>query len=154
MVQKSGVKWLIDWLIGQACYRLFLDQTWFHPASTICWQDGRTDDVIRNYIGQRLTVLHDGSKTEFVSGAYPILKSNTRSSDYNNEISLKLFPVSQVGIPQSVYGLRAGRSGFESRQGQGFSLLHNVQTGFGAHSASYPMDAGGSFPRGKAFTSI
>lgn len=32
-------------------------------------------------------------------------------------------------------------SGFDSQQGQEiFSLLHNVQTDFGAHPDSYPMD--------------
>jgi hypothetical protein len=31
-----------------------------------------------------------------------------------------------------------------------FSLLHSVQSSTGAHSASYPMDSGGSFPGGKA----
>jgi hypothetical protein len=40
-------------------------------------------------------------------------------------------------------GLRAARPGFDSRQGQDFSLLHNVQTGSGAHPASYPMGTGG-----------
>jgi len=30
-----------------------------------------------------------------------------------------------------------------------FSLCHRVQTGSGAHSASYPIDTGGSFPRSK-----
>jgi hypothetical protein len=31
-----------------------------------------------------------------------------------------------------------------------FSLASGVQTGSGAHSASYPMDAGGPLPGGKA----
>jgi hypothetical protein len=31
-----------------------------------------------------------------------------------------------------------------------FSLRHHVQTGSGAHSASYPMGKRGSFPEGKA----
>jgi hypothetical protein len=31
-----------------------------------------------------------------------------------------------------------------------FSLLYSVQTDSGAHSASYPMGAGGYFPGGKA----
>jgi hypothetical protein len=30
-----------------------------------------------------------------------------------------------------------------------FSLLRSVQTGSGAHQASYAMDTGGSFPGGK-----
>jgi hypothetical protein len=34
--------------------------------------------------------------------------------------------------------------------GQELSLLDIVQTGSGAHPASYPMGTGGSFPGGKA----
>jgi hypothetical protein len=41
-------------------------------------------------------------------------------------------------------------SEFESRYGQEFSLLHVVQIGSGAHSASYPMDTEDLFPGGKA----
>jgi hypothetical protein len=33
------------------------------------------------------------------------------------------------------------------REGKDFSLLHSVQTGSGAHPASYSMDPGGCFPR-------
>jgi len=43
--------------------------------------------------------------------------------------------------------LQAGRPGFDIRQGAGnFSLRHRVQTASGAHTASYPMDTGFSFP--------
>jgi hypothetical protein len=51
-----------------------------------------------------------------------------------------------------IEGLRAGRLGFYSRQRQHFSLLHSVQTGSGAHRASYPVGTGGEgcFARGKA----
>jgi hypothetical protein len=31
-----------------------------------------------------------------------------------------------------------------------FTLLYSIQTGSGAHPASYPIGTGGSFPRGKA----
>jgi hypothetical protein len=34
--------------------------------------------------------------------------------------------------------------------GGNFSLRHHVQTGSGAHPASYPMGTGSSFPGGKA----
>jgi hypothetical protein len=40
--------------------------------------------------------------------------------------------------------------GVDSRQEQDFSLLHTVQTGSGAHPASYPMGTGGVFSWGKA----
>jgi hypothetical protein len=43
-----------------------------------------------------------------------------------------------------------GLDEFESRWRQEFSRLHVVQTGFGAHPASYPMGTGGSFLGGKA----
>jgi hypothetical protein len=47
-------------------------------------------------------------------------------------------------------GLRAGWSGFRVSAGAPyFSLLHHVQTGSGAHPASYPMDTRGSFPGDK-----
>jgi hypothetical protein len=42
-------------------------------------------------------------------------------------------------------GLRAGRTGFDFRHCKGFSLLHSVQMGSGAHPASYTMGTGDSF---------
>jgi hypothetical protein len=49
----------------------------------------------------------------------------------------------------SSFGMSMGWTvGFISWQGQDFSVLHNVQTGSGVHTASYPMDAGGCFPMG------
>jgi hypothetical protein len=48
------------------------------------------------------------------------------------------------------YGLDDRGAEFESRQGQEFSPLHVVQTGSGAHQASYPMGTGGYFPGGKS----
>jgi hypothetical protein len=48
-------------------------------------------------------------------------------------------------------GLRAGWSGILVPAGAGnFSLHHRVQTGSGAHPASYPVGTRGSFPRGRA----
>jgi hypothetical protein len=48
-------------------------------------------------------------------------------------------------------GLRVGRSGVEVPAGAGnFSPHHRIQTGSGAHPASYVMDSGSSFPGGKA----
>jgi hypothetical protein len=58
-----------------------------------------------------------------------------------------------AGITQSVQRLANGQdaegSDFESREGQDFSPLHAVQTGSGAHLASYPKGTGGSLPGGK-----
>jgi hypothetical protein len=47
-------------------------------------------------------------------------------------------------------GLRAGWSGFRVPAGAGnFSLHHRVQTGSGAHPASYPMSTRGCYPEVK-----
>jgi hypothetical protein len=44
-----------------------------------------------------------------------------------------------------------GRPGFDSREeARDFRPLHSVQTGFGTHTASYPMGTGVSFPGSKA----
>jgi hypothetical protein len=46
---------------------------------------------------------------------------------------------------------RAGLSGVRVPAGAGnFSLHHRIQTGSGAHPASYPMGTRGCFPGGKA----
>jgi hypothetical protein len=49
------------------------------------------------------------------------------------------------------YGLGSQEIGVQFPAGvRDFSLLHSGQTSSGAQSASYTMDTGGSFPRGKA----
>jgi hypothetical protein len=47
---------------------------------------------------------------------------------------------------ESSIGLRAVPTGFESLQGQHFSVLHIVQTGRGTYSASYPVGTVVYFP--------
>jgi hypothetical protein len=56
---------------------------------------------------------------------------------------------SSVGIATG-YGLDDRGVGVRVPVGSEYSLLHIVQTGSGAHPASYPMGTGGSFPDGKA----
>jgi hypothetical protein len=57
---------------------------------------------------------------------------------------------SSVSI-ELVYGLDDRGSRFRFPAGDGnFSLHHRVQTGSGAHPASYPMGTRGSFPGSKA----
>jgi hypothetical protein len=55
---------------------------------------------------------------------------------------------SAVGIA-TAYGLDDREVGVRVPVGSEFSLLHEVQTGSGAHSASHLMGTGGSFPGGK-----
>jgi hypothetical protein len=55
---------------------------------------------------------------------------------------------STVGIATG-YGLDNKR-GQSSSPGRVKNFLHVAQTGSGAHPASFPMDIGGSFSRGKA----
>jgi hypothetical protein len=55
---------------------------------------------------------------------------------------------SAVGIA-TAYGLDDREVRVRVPVGSEFSLLHIVQTGSGAHPASYPMGTGGSFSRSK-----
>jgi hypothetical protein len=59
-----------------------------------------------------------------------------------------------AGIAQSVQRLPTGWTAegpvFKSRQGQQFSILHVVPTGFGAQSTSCPICTGDTFPGDKA----
>jgi hypothetical protein len=56
--------------------------------------------------------------------------------------------VSAVGIA-TAYGLDDQGVGVRVPVGSEFSLLHVVQTGSGAHLASYPMGTGSSFLGGE-----
>jgi hypothetical protein len=74
---------------------------------------------------------------------------------FNESVIIYIFlaPLLMKSRVSAVDWLRSSmtkESEFESQWGQGFLLLHVVQTGYGAHPASYPMGTGGSFPRGKA----
>jgi hypothetical protein len=56
---------------------------------------------------------------------------------------------SAVGIATG-YGLDGRGVGVRVPVGQDFCLFRVIQTGSGAHPASYPIGTGGSFPGGKA----
>jgi hypothetical protein len=61
---------------------------------------------------------------------------------------LSHIPHADLFLSLCLYSSKTEASQFEPRYGQEFSLLNVVQTGSGAHRASYPMGTGGSFPRG------
>jgi hypothetical protein len=69
-----------------------------------------------------------------------------RQTDRRNHFTIAV-PYIGAGIAQCYSaGLRAGWSGVRVPVGAGnFSLHHRVQTGSGAHLASYPMGTRGSF---------
>jgi hypothetical protein len=110
--------------------------------------------------GQDVSLLHNvhaGSR-----GPPSLLSNEYRALFFRGEngrgVKLRYSPncermkLLRVGVhsflitPVSVASRRAtGWTGLDSRQGQDVSLLHNVQTGSGAHPASYPMSTGGSF---------
>jgi hypothetical protein len=62
-----------------------------------------------------------------------------------NKCEVQYTPFLSLLCPWRLDGQRAGQPGLDSGQGQGVFLLHNVQTGCGAHPASYPMSNGGRF---------
>ena len=69
-------------------------------------------------------------------------------SETNIIIIIIITTIIRPGIAQSVASkLWAGSDFWFSAGKRYFSLLHIIQTGYGAHPASYSMDAGVSFPR-------
>jgi hypothetical protein len=56
-----------------------------------------------------------------------------------NKREVQYTPFLSLLCPWRLDGLRAGQLGLDSRRGQDVSLFHNVQTGSGAHPASYQM---------------
>jgi hypothetical protein len=81
------------------------------------------------------------------------LTERRRSARVNLLCCLSVEAVYTVGSGSAVgiatcYGLDYRELEFESRKGLEFSVLHIVQTGSGAHPASYPMGTECSFPRG------
>jgi hypothetical protein len=92
------------------------------------------------YIGQ---VNPNCKRMKWVPGASsPGVKRSGREAEIQR-VFLSLQCLWHLG------GLRAGQLGLDSQQGQDVSLLPNVQTGSGAHPASYPLSIGGSFSGGK-----
>jgi hypothetical protein len=59
-----------------------------------------------------------------------------------NKCQLEYNPFLSLLCPWRHNEIRAGQPGLDSRQGQDVYLLHNVQTGSGAHPA-YPVSTGG-----------
>jgi hypothetical protein len=84
--------------------------------------------------------------TQEMEGAYTSMKlvSIYQTVRYHNRSRDSI-----VGMATGMGWMREG-SEFESHYSQEFSFLHVVQTGSGAHPASYPMGTGGSFPGGEA----
>jgi hypothetical protein len=66
-----------------------------------------------------------------------------------NKCEVECTPFLSLLYPWRLDWLRAGQPGLDSRQGQDVSLIHNLQTGSGAHPASYPVSTGGSFSGAK-----
>jgi hypothetical protein len=108
---------------------------------------------------QLLCVLHAPPISSFLiwSLKYLVKRTSYEAPHYGVSSILLPLPASQIKIfPSSVdiatdYGMDDRISRVRIPTGvKNFSFWHRVQTGPGAHSASYPMGNGGSFPGSKA----
>ena len=73
---------------------IFLDKTWIHPIYTVgkYWQDNNMLGVMKiDTAGQKWIIVHAGSEEGFISGAYLIFKSKTKSGDYHDEMNFQNF---------------------------------------------------------------
>jgi hypothetical protein len=85
---------------------------------------------------------------------------NTMSRHDLEDLDLRIYLPCQLFLPTSRVSLVSIETGYRLdnqtisvwflRGAGNFSLQHHVQTGSGAHPASYPVGTGGSFPGGKA----
>ena len=69
---------------------VFIDESWIDTAYTakFCWQSVTTDGVTAPVsIGQRLIVVHGGSKEGFVPGALLIYKAPSATGGYHSEMN-------------------------------------------------------------------
>jgi len=75
------------------------------------------------------------------------LSISRKFCSWNRVVKIPIINKTRGSSFNIVARLRAGRSGFESRQGEGFfSLRYRVQTGSCAHPLSYTTGTGVSFP--------
>ena len=73
---------------------VFIDETWVDTSYTskYCWQGDNTPGTIRPCNrGQRIIVVHAGTKDGFVSGAELIYKARSTTGDYHSEMDGKNF---------------------------------------------------------------
>jgi hypothetical protein len=102
---------------------------------------------VKDSIIQYVQNIHYLNITSYYVIEYSNRKANKKIIEVNQLMRNRGMSVSKMTE------LRAGRPGFDSREEQVrnfLSLRHLVQIASGAHLPSYPMDTGGSFPRGKA----
>ena len=69
---------------------VYTDETWVDTLSTVakCWQHKDVHGVMPPYSrGQRLIVVHAGSKNGFVEGAQLVYKASACTGDYHKEMN-------------------------------------------------------------------
>ena len=72
----------------------FLDETWVDSNITVdkCWQSNEVSGVLQNYsAGNRLVILHAGSKNGFIPGAKLLYKLGSTSGDYHGQMNYENF---------------------------------------------------------------
>jgi len=72
----------------------FLDETWVDSNITVnkCWQSNEVFGVLQNYsAGNRLVILHAGSKNGFIPGAKLLYKLGSTSGDYHGQMNYENF---------------------------------------------------------------
>jgi hypothetical protein len=75
-------------------------------------------------------------------------------TEIKRKINVEYTPFLSLLCPWCLAGHRGGQLGLDSGQGQDVSLLYNVQTGSGAHPASYTVRTGVSFTGDKNLSKL
>jgi transposase len=101
LIEKPDIiMWRYKYLVQIKSFResgrniFFLDETWVDSNITVdkCWQSNEVFGVLQNYsAGNRLVILHAGSKNGFVPGAKLVYKLGSTSGDYHGQMNYENF---------------------------------------------------------------
>jgi hypothetical protein len=113
---------------------------------------GRKDRPVAQMAACQIKSLSSSSSSSYMSPEAKSVWTHYQHDGHSNYVLNSRSQYFGVGIAQWYSaGLRVGWSGVRvPAWARNFSLHHRVQTGCGAHPASYKMGSRGSFPGGEA----
>ena len=98
MERSDIVAQRINFLRKIKCFReegrdiVYTDETYVNAGHTVskCWQTNQMGLLLPFNKGERMILLHAGSKNGFISGAKLVFKAKSTTGDYHSEMNIEL----------------------------------------------------------------